>query len=518
MVLEPWITPSLFYQFLGVQEPTKIAMDSFSFCTALGPTEANRQLRLHWKTWVTEDIIANLAANAVDTIRLPVGDWMFKPYYPFIGCWDGSLEEVQRVLDLCRQYRIQVVLDVHGVRWSQNGLDNSGQTENLHWDTPAATSNISAGDRGTVAKFNHWNIRGGDWVGTYDTDSKKYNVINESHIHFSLGVVEEVVQKYRLEPAVVGFTPVNEPSEHIDLDVIKQFYWDTYNIVQSKAPHWVCLFHDSFRLSLDNFGTFMLNCPNYAIDVHIYQAWSWANSAEYFRKTACESDFHTAMALEAVGVPIVVGEWSLATDNCAMWLNGFQDNIDGYPKVECAMKLCPNPYQGTGMQPGAPPDPRLGPEHGPRGSGQSFVQYGYCPVDKPFDNDLVETKKMAFSKLNRFDLHSHGQLFWNFRTELEDKWDYQRAVELGWLPAAYTSEVLQEVASACDDMHSEAKKEGLKDVPVSNQNYLLRVLLSLLPIVLVVFLVLRHFGCSSKRFAYVPIPTSISEGSVELVC
>jgi len=26
------------------------------------------------------------------------------------------------------------------------------------------------------------------------------------------------------------------------------------------------------------------------------------------------------------GVPIIVGEWSLATDNCAMWLNGLNDN------------------------------------------------------------------------------------------------------------------------------------------------------------------------------------------------
>ena len=28
-----------------------------------------------------------------------------------------------------------------------------------------------------------------------------------------------------------------------------------------------------------------------------------------------------------------VGEWSLATDNCAMWLNGFQDNLPGFPQV-----------------------------------------------------------------------------------------------------------------------------------------------------------------------------------------
>ena len=40
--------------------------------------------------------------------------------------------------------------------------------------------------------------------------------------------------------------------------------------------------------------------------------------------------------MEAGGVPVIVGEWSLATDNCAMWLNGFNDNTPGYPKETCA--------------------------------------------------------------------------------------------------------------------------------------------------------------------------------------
>ena len=38
MVLEPWITPSLFYQFLGGDE-TNTAMDHYSFCEVLGPKE-----------------------------------------------------------------------------------------------------------------------------------------------------------------------------------------------------------------------------------------------------------------------------------------------------------------------------------------------------------------------------------------------------------------------------------------------------------------------------------------------
>lgn len=46
MVLEPWITPSLFYQFLGKGE-NEIAIDTYTFCEVLGPEEANRQLRRH---------------------------------------------------------------------------------------------------------------------------------------------------------------------------------------------------------------------------------------------------------------------------------------------------------------------------------------------------------------------------------------------------------------------------------------------------------------------------------------
>jgi glucan 1,3-beta-glucosidase len=83
MVLEPWITPSLFYQFLGAGEGTT-AFDTYSFCEVLGHKEANRQLRAHWDTWVTEDIIEELAASgAVNSLRLPVGDFMYQAYGPY---------------------------------------------------------------------------------------------------------------------------------------------------------------------------------------------------------------------------------------------------------------------------------------------------------------------------------------------------------------------------------------------------------------------------------------------------
>lgn len=83
MVLEPWITPSLFYQFLGGNE-TAVAMDHYSFCAVLGPEEGNKQLRRHWESWVTEDIVRDLAeSGAVNSLRVPVGDFMFRPYGPY---------------------------------------------------------------------------------------------------------------------------------------------------------------------------------------------------------------------------------------------------------------------------------------------------------------------------------------------------------------------------------------------------------------------------------------------------
>lgn len=86
MVLEPWITPSLFYQFLGGNENTT-AFDMYTFCEVLGPEEGNKQLRRHWETWVTEEIIEELyQSGAVNSLRLPLGDFQFIPYGPYRKC------------------------------------------------------------------------------------------------------------------------------------------------------------------------------------------------------------------------------------------------------------------------------------------------------------------------------------------------------------------------------------------------------------------------------------------------
>lgn len=78
-----------------------------------------------------------------------------------------------------------------------------------------------------------------------------------------------------------------------------------------------------------------------------------------------------------------------------MWLNGFNDNIDGYPKVQCDLVPCPPPYMGKG-QPGAPPDPKLG-KQGPFGTGDSTPKYGMCPIDKAFPNNDEVPRSLSSS-------------------------------------------------------------------------------------------------------------------------
>jgi hypothetical protein len=152
MVLEPWITPSLFYQFLGGDEHTA-AFDMYTFCDRLGAKRANKQLRRHWETWVTEDIIQQLASSgAVNSLRLPVGDFMYKPYGPYAECVDGSLDYIDQLLDWAYTYGLSVLFDVHTMKDSQNGFDNSGQAMGFEW-TSALNSEFSG-----LTTFEHWYV------------------------------------------------------------------------------------------------------------------------------------------------------------------------------------------------------------------------------------------------------------------------------------------------------------------------------------------------------------------------
>ena len=88
-VLEPWITPSLFYRFLGHGRGA-VAFDTFSFCQVLGPAAGRRALDAHAAAWLSRADLEAVKAAGVDTVRLPVGDWLLAPCgCGAVGCEHG---------------------------------------------------------------------------------------------------------------------------------------------------------------------------------------------------------------------------------------------------------------------------------------------------------------------------------------------------------------------------------------------------------------------------------------------
>lgn len=179
----------------------------------------------------------------------------------------------------------------------------------------------------------------------------------------------------------------------------------------------------------------MKGCPDIAMDTHIYQAWNNPGSSADFFANACQQKF-TISTMEDAAMPVVVGEWSLATDNCAMWINGFNDNLPGFPKVQCDYIPCGDKESYLGSEFSGIKLDRTKPIQGPYGTGTSGPSFGQCPVSnsKRFEDlgDEAFFRQLAKKKLNAFTV-GHGFYFWNFRTELDIKWDFMRLVENGWL-------------------------------------------------------------------------------------
>jgi glucan 1,3-beta-glucosidase len=413
-VLEPWITPSMFYLFLNVKDSDKIGMDMFTFCKALGPIEGKRQLTAHFEKWVNETHLIDLVKKKITHVRIPIGDWMFEPYGPYIGGTSSSIHYLDSILDLCEKYNLQVLLDLHGVKDSQNGLDNSGQTNQLQY-VVSPTNN----QRDGTLTFIHWSIISANWMGNFDVYNKTYTSINYNNIDFTKRVLYSIIDKYKHHNAVFGIEALNEPWFYSRVDLLKDFYYDVYKYIHYNAPHLKFIYHDSFRS--DIWDGFLVNCSNVAIDWHIYQAWDITRYGDQF---LLEADNYAQYIdnFKQKGIQMVIGEYSLATDNCAMWLNGFQDNLEGYPITECKYAPCPFPYIDVKDL------DRIHPIISPYGTGLSSPRMGTCPYEGLLvidDSQDYFMNKLAMKKLDGMS-HSQGWFFWNFRTEYEKEisWSY----------------------------------------------------------------------------------------------
>ena len=422
MVLEPWITPSLFYRFLGKKHSDGIGRDSSSFCEALGPEEGNRVMKAHWKSWVTEEHIKELKEKEVEIVRLPIGDWTLKPYGPYVGCMDGAKDEIKWFLDMCEKYGIKVLLDVHAVKGSQNGFDNSGVAHKTVWLDED--------------HYEHWGFQRGEWMGPWNGDS--YDYIDFENLAWAVNTMDGLLDEWGHHPAVYAMEPVNEPWEHTDLWALKLFYRNVRALMRRKNPELVFVFHESFRYSADIWNDLFEDddLHNVILDTHIYQAWDASKASV---KEVCDKWEEKTKEAEKIKYPVWVGEWALGTDACAFWLDGFNDSKT--PRTdECMWVECPKTYLPDDV---AVDMDRTAYMQGPFGSNLLDVaQYGMCPTDSDrwTDKDMLTNGQCV---IKTFDKYAEAHFMWNFRTELEPKWSYVDSYDKGWTKPIKRQEFLQ---------------------------------------------------------------------------
>jgi len=399
-------------------------MDSWTFCEALGAKEANKVLRAHWDAWLKEEHFKQLADRGVELVRIPIGDWTLKPYGPYVDCMDGAKEKIQWALDEFDKVGIKVLLDVHAVKGSQNGFDNSGKQNHVAWEDET--------------HFTHWPIQAGEWMGPWN--GKSYDYIDFENLLWAEDTVKGLVEEWGNHPALYAIEPVNEPWDKSDQWALKLFYRNVRFFMREKAPHLKFVFHDSFwndpKYWEDLFEDDDLE--NVVIDNHFYLAWDPSYESV---DAVCQKYKDHMKMLDGHKYEVWVGEWSLATDTCAFWLDNFNDSKS--PRTDaCQWVECPKPYiegeLGVDMD-------RTVYMQGPFGTNELDVaRYGMCPIDsaKFSHEDLF---KMGQCVLEAYNEYVDAQIIWTFRNELEPRWSYLEAFDAGWINPSEHSKQLEEM-------------------------------------------------------------------------
>ncbi|KDQ12586.1 glycoside hydrolase family 5 protein [Botryobasidium botryosum FD-172 SS1] len=289
LVLEPWITPSLFDNTGNSQ-----IVDEYTFGQLQDKTKAKAALQKHWDTWITEKDFQDIAAAGLNHVRLPIGFWAFdvsggEPYI------QGQKDYLFKAVQWAAKYGIKVWVDLHGAPGSQNGFDNSGRRGNAQWHTNA-------------------------------------NNINRTNAVIKLLAAEFSQAQYG--NSVTAIAALNEPAGFISQDVISkttQFWYDSYGNTRypfgtAQEGDLLLVIHDAFQ-PLSHWNGFLSVNNGYqgvAIDTHYYQVFDngqlrW-NYDQHIQNACARGNEIASFASNNLWT--VTGEWTTAPTDCAKYLNG----------------------------------------------------------------------------------------------------------------------------------------------------------------------------------------------------
>ena len=292
LVLEKWMTPSLFEGLAATDETT--------WCAEMGQAALAR-LREHWDSFITRADFAWLAGVGVNAVRIPVGHWLFGPPYPYHEKYGanphpfvtGGVEVLDRAFDWAEEFGLCVILDLHAAPGCQNGFDNGGIMDVVEWHT------------------------------------------KEEHLAHSVEVLGRLAKRYGSRSALYGIELLNEPRWDVPTDLLKGYYLRAYEAIRAHCgPQRVAIvFHDGFRSHQEYLG--FMQPPthqNVIFDIHRYQCFSREDLDMdihgHLHKAGVEWGQEAGDIARELKLPAIVGEWSLGLnlEVVSLWAEGPYDH------------------------------------------------------------------------------------------------------------------------------------------------------------------------------------------------
>lgn len=262
LVLEKWMTPSVFAD--------TIAVDEYTYCYG-APAKQLQRLKQHRDTFITEADFAWIAQRGLQAVRLPVGYWSFGGIKPYQPC----AEYIEQAFAWAAKHSLKVLLSVHGAPGSQNGQDHSGRSGPIEWH------------------------------------------VTETHLEQTLAFVHELSDHYGDHPSLWGIELLNEPMPVIPKRYLKGYYQLAYDIVRTAAATGCrVVISDGFKPRRFKRVLKPALYPNSYIDTHQYQVFTDKHRdmdiAGHLSFTA--GRVRKDLAKMARYHPVLVGEWSAALD------------------------------------------------------------------------------------------------------------------------------------------------------------------------------------------------------------
>ncbi|MBW0471358.1 hypothetical protein O181_011073 [Austropuccinia psidii MF-1] len=291
LVIEPFITPSLFEPYLENQKPVT---DEWELSQALGTSLAST-IESHYDNFITEEDFAQIASAGLNWVRLPVGWWMIETLgdEPFL---EGvSWKYFFRALGWARKYGLRINLDLHAVPGSQNGWNHSGRS---------GTVGFLAGAMG---------------------------IANAQRTLNYVRTLAQFISQPEYKNVVPMFSILNEPFlESISRQAITSWYYQAYRIVreiggygEGKGPFVVI--HDGFEgLGKTSWAGFMKGSDRIALDSHNY--WCFTAQVNDPMQTNAFKPCNGWAArsnetMQTFGLAMIA-EWSVAVNDCGLFVNG----------------------------------------------------------------------------------------------------------------------------------------------------------------------------------------------------